>query len=304
MIDKTMLRIKLLEEFDSLLSSVNALCAAVRHDTALPVWVSRTVQEADEGLAMRVKAVHLYHTLWYEDGQDGRETLTCPGIIGASEATLSAARVCNVVKNNFKEAVLSLKALSKADTNSLMMDLQRRNEEVAISMKRIGAARLNLKQAYRRIPVLDRRPQKIGFTWSRQGRTIQRTSVAEARRLLERRSDSQQLRMELQRLAQISEDEVLARIRGVCPHLRANLVFENPDGTDGAARRLIQAPLPILVPLKPGQSLPDFVPIAPQPSGSLRLQRSDVRIEEEPFLPSIRIHRYRDRYRYQSSKLE
>jgi hypothetical protein len=165
-------------------------------------------------------------------------------------------------------------------------------------MQRMGAARLNLKQAYRHIPVLDKRPIKIGFTWSKQGRTIQRTSVQEARRLLERRRETPQTRLELERLAPIAETEMLARVRRVCPHLRANLVFQTPD--DEIQRRLMQAPLPILVPLQPGEQLPEFVPIAPEPTGNQRLQRSDVRIEEEALLPTIRIHRYRFPYRHSS----
>lgn len=293
--DHQALRIHLLESFERLLDSLTVLCSAVRNDVALPVWVSRTDQELDEGLDMRLKAIQLYHALWYEDGQDGRETLTCPGIVGASPATLELAHACNSAKDTFKAAILALKSLSKPEANILMADLHRRNEEVATAMKRLGAARLNLKQAYRHIPLLQVRPSKIGFTWSKQGRTIQRTTPTEARRLLERRTDNPQVQLELQRLANLPDTEVLARIRSVCPHLRANIVFSRP--VDGVERRLMQAPLPILIPLAAGQSLPEFVPIGPEPVGSLRLQRSDVRIEAEPFLPSIRIHRYRERYR-------
>jgi hypothetical protein len=271
------------------------LCVAVRRDSALPAWVSRTPEEIEQAVAMRGKAIHLYHALWYEEGQEGRDTLTCPGIVGASPATLESAQACNASKEEFKRAILALKGLSKAESNALMSDLHHRNEEVAAAMRRMGAARLNLKQAYRHIPLLAERPIKIGFTWSKQGRAIQRTSVGEARRLLERRRDSPQLRLELQRLANIPEKEILARVRSVCPHLRANIVFENKE--NGSERRLMQAPLPILVPLQPGQGLPEFVPVAPEPPENPRLQRSDVRIEEELFLPSIRIHRYREQYR-------
>jgi hypothetical protein len=294
--NQTVLRINLLESFEYLLESLNVFCMAVRHDVGIPAWVSRTEQEIAQNIPMRIKAVRLYHALWYEEDQEGRETLTCPGIVGGTEETLAAAHACNAAKDNFKSAILALKALSKPESNALLMDLYKRNQEVAAAMKRIGAARLNLKQAYRHIPVLNKRPTKIGFTWSKQGRTIQRTTVIEARRLLERRSDTPQVRLELQRLANISEQEMLARVRSVCPHLRANILFEN--GQSGIERRLMQAPLPILIPLSPRERLPEFVPISPEPVGSLRLQRSDVRIEDELFLPTIRIYRYREQYRH------
>ena len=289
------LRFSLLESFSAMRDSLNAFCAMVRHE-ALPAWVSRTDQEVTENLDMRIKAIQLYQALWYEDGQDGRETLTCPGIVGASLETLAAAWKCNVGKDAFKKAVLALKGLTRSQANGLMDDLHRRQETVAIAMRRMGTARLNLKQAYRHVPFLDQRPMKIGFTWSKQGRVIQRTSVATARRLLEQRIETPQVCLDLQRLAEIRSNEMLARVRGVCPHLRANIVFSDSQG-HGVQRRLMQAPLPILVPLQCGERLPEFVPVTPEPPAVPRLRRTDVRIEDEPFLLSIRVHRYREFYR-------
>ncbi len=291
------LRVTLLASFEALLARLDAFCATVRQDTTLPAWVSRTEPELIDGLDMRFKAIQIYRALWYEDSQDGRETLTCPGIIGAGSDTLAAARACNTAKDDFKGAVLALKTLGRLEANAAMADLHRRQESVAVAMRRMGAARLNLKQAYRHIPLLEQRPLKIGFTWSKQGRVIQRTSVAVARRLLEQRVETPQIQLDLQRLAQIRDDEMLARVRGVCPHLRANIVFAAPVGA-GVQRRLMQAPLPILVPLQRGERLPEFVPVAPEPPANPRLRRADVRIEDDPFLPSVRIHRYRIPYRF------
>jgi hypothetical protein len=285
-------RIALLVSFEALLVKLDAFCSSVRQDDGWSVWVSRSEVELAENLDMRLKAIQLYRSLWYEDGQDGRETLTCPGIVGASLTTLAAAQACNAAKDEFKAAVLALKAYGKTETRGAMADLHRRWETVAVAMRRMGAARLNLKQAYRHIPLLERRPIKIGFTWSRQGRVIQRMSVAAARCLLEQRVETPQIRLEMQRLAEIGGSEPLARVRSVCPHLRANIVFAGLEGSH-VSRRLMQAPLPVLVPLQPGERLPEFVAVNPDPPLHPRLRRADVRIEDEPFLPSIRVHRYR-----------
>ena len=293
--DKALLRINLLEAFKRLLETLETFCVVLRRDQSLPVWVWRSDEERAAGTSPRHKALDLYRALWYQDGQDGRGTQTCPGIVGSSSATLQAAIDCNTAKDSFKAAVIALKNLPKSDANALLIDLHKRNEEVALAMHRMGAARLNLKQAYRHIPLLRTRPAKIGFTWSKQGRVIQRTTVDEARRLLERRRPTLQVQRDLERLQGIPETEMLARVRRICPHLRANVVFDGP--VDGVERRLLQTPLPILVLLTLGQTLPEFVPISPDPVGSLRLQRSDVRIEEESLLPSIRVHRYRELYR-------
>ncbi len=289
------LRMEVLERFKNLLAALDDLAAAVHADAGLPAWVSRSDAEIQDGVDMRRKAVLLYRALWYEHSQDGRETLTCPGIVGASPATLTVAQACNAAKDAFKQAVLALKGLDRTDAVAVMADLHRRQENVALALQRMGASRMNLKQAYRHVPLLERRPLKIGFTWSKQGRVIQRTSVALARQLLERRVETPQVRLELQRLAEIGEDEMLARVRSVCPHLRANIVFVGVAG--GVHRRLMQVPLPVLVPLRPGESLPEFVAVPPDPPVALRLRRADVRIEDQPFLPSIRVHRYRTPYR-------
>lgn len=295
MTDITALRIDLLESFEQLLSSLTAFIIDLKADHRYPIWVSRSETEIDNNYQMRDKSINLFQSLWYEDGQDGRETLTCPGIIGAGDNTITSARACNIAKDKFKTSVLALKQLGKAQQINVMEELHKRNQNVALSMQRLGAARLNLKQAYRHIPTLPQCPLKIGFTWSKQGRTIQRTSVAEARRLLERRTESPQVQRELQRLASITETETLARVRSVCPHLRANIVFATE--TADVERRLMQAPLPIVVPLTVNQSLPEFVPIPPEPIAGARLKRSDVRIEDEVFLPLLRIHRYKEVYR-------
>lgn len=288
-------RLDLLSSFELLVAQLDLFCAAVRQDAALSAWTSRTEIELAEDVDMRLKAIQVYRSLWYEDDQqDGRETLTCPGIIGSSSRTIAAARACNVAKDNFKAAILALKALSRFEVKAAMTDLHRRCEPVAAAMRRMGVARLNLKQAYRHIPLLERCPLKIGFTWSKQGRVIQRTSVAVARRLLEQRVETPQVRLDMQRLAGVDDNELLARVRSVCPHLRANIVFGD-SAEDGISRRLMQAPLPIVLPLSYGDPLPEFVSVGLDPPVRSRLRRADVRIEDDPFLPSIRVHRYRDR---------
>lgn len=286
------LRINLLECFEHLTELLQQLQGAVQNDRYFPVWVPLSNHELQTGMEMRTKAAQLYSTLWYEDGQEGRDTINCPGIVGVSADTVQVIQSANAAKDAFKRAVLALKTVTRTEANSIMADLNRRNEEVATTLRRMGAARLNLKQAYRRIPLLEKRPLKVGFTWSKQGRTIQRTTVAEIRSLLDRRLTTPQRQVEMERLSALPSSEVLARVRTVCPHLRANVVFTNDK--NNLKRRLIQAPIPVAVYLQPGESLPDFVPVDLEPTGGRRLQRSDMRLEDEPFLPSLKVFRYRE----------
>ncbi len=286
--------------FEAMLTLLDTCCVQILSDEKLLAWVLLTEEESESMVSMRNKAVRLYSSIWYEDDRDGRETITCPGIVGASPETLAAANACNIAKDAFKMAVLDLKALGRLEANLIIADLQHRQEFVATAMRSIGAARLNLKQAYRHIPILEKRPLKIGFTWSKNGRVIQRMNRTTVKRLLEQRVETPQTRLELQLLSELHDSEALARIRSICPHLRANIVFSgcNNDVNGTIQRRLMQTPLPILVPLLPGEMLPEFVPITTEPQIRPRMRRADIKIEDKPFLPSVRVHRYRVPYRF------
>ena len=288
------LRLDLFTRYEGLLSSLLSFSSAMRGDSALPIWVSRTEQELADQRDMRLKAIELFQQLWYLDDQDGRETITCPGLIGASETTLDSARALNQAKDDFKQAVLALKTLRKSQADALISDLHKRENTVATALRRMGTARLNLKQTYRHIPLLLVKPLKVGFTWSKQGRTIQRITVAEAQKLLSKRQATPLITTALQKLSGLSPTEPLARARPVVPHLRANIVF---DANFNPQRRLVQTPLPVLVPVKPNQTLPEFVPIPPDPIGQERLKRSDVKIEDTPFIPLLGIYRYKEPFR-------
>ena len=207
---------------------------------------------------------------------------------------LTAAQALNQAKDRFKQAVLALKALRKTQADALISDLHEREPTVAAALRRMGTARLNLKQTYRHIPLLLIKPLKVGFTWSKQGRTIQRITVAEAQRLLTKRQPTPLINAALQKLAGLPASETLARARPVVPHLRANIVF---DSDVSPQRRLVQTPLPLLVPVQPGETLPEFVPIPPEPIGQERLKRSDVKIEDTPFIPLLGIYRYKALFR-------
>lgn len=291
---KTTLKLDLFARYQQLLAALVDFSSALRDDTHLPLWVSRSEQEIEKQRDMRQKAIQLFQQLWYLDEQEGRETITCPGLIGASDTTMNSAQTLNAAKDEFKQAVLALKSIRKNQADALLAELHERDPKVASALQKMGTARLNLKQTYRHVPLLTTKPVKVGFTWSQHGRTIQRISVAEVRNLLSKRPSAPMIEIALNKLASLSANEPLARARSVVPHLRANVVF---DDSVTPKRRLVQTPLPLLIPLRTGESLPEFIPIAPQPMGQERLKRSDIKIEETPFIESLGIYRYKEAFR-------
>ncbi len=293
MTDSTALRQTLFHQFELLIRALDEFCEGVLEDRDYAAWVA--LRDEEVGRDMREKAVKLYQSMWYEDGQDGRDTLTCPGIIGASPATIEKAQVLNEVKASFKTAVLELKRLAKSENRQLVNDLHARSLSINTLMRQFGAARLNLKEAYRRVPILPQTPLRVGFTWSQFGRVIQRMTLTEVREMLENRRNTPQVLADREKLAEIVQDEPFARIRPVRPHLRANVMYPSAEGS--TFRKLIQTPVPVILPLSIHQPLPDYLDAPADPPMIQRNQRRDARIENEPFLPSLRIHRYRSPYR-------
>lgn len=273
------------DAFAELRLALDRLASAVRADEGLALWLPSEPDSGRSAPPPRERLLQLCLALWTPTDGDARATVGCPGLVGSSPETLERVRACNIAKDRFRRRVLALRKRSPAALERAVNALG----DGHIGERR--GTRLHLNQAYRHVPWLSACPRKVGFTWSRSGRVIEPLSVAAARDLLDRRARRADVGEDPQRLATLDPHARLARVRQLRPHLRANVVF---DAAGEQVRRLVQAPLPLFLPLKPGQLLPEFVPPEPgPPAGSRRrLRRSDARLEPEPFLPSIRVHRY------------
>ena len=80
-------------------------------------------------------------------------------------------------------------------------------------------------------------------------------------------------------------------MQSLAPHLRANLVL--PNGDNDILRKMIKGGMPICFPYEKDK-VPQITP-PKERSGTnpYRHQRSDVKLESEPFLPAIRVFRYK-----------
>jgi len=165
---------------------------------------------------------------------------------------------------------------------------------VAHNLHRIGLSRLHLKQCYRLIPYFEKRPDKITWTWANT-RSIKRITVLEADALLLKQGEDNRIAWQRQKLAQLSQDEPLAVVQELAPHLRANVVFrDNEKATP--TRKMIKGPVPIFYAehncLQPNL-LPCFRPPKEKKAKDKdRLTRNDMKLEPNLFLPAIRAHRY------------
>lgn len=257
-------------------------------------WVA--LGEDEQNLDPLKKARSYYQDIWYRDQQDGRETRSCYGLVMASEAIIILAQEINLAKDSFKALVQKIQKTDKDLWLSHKAQLNTRHKTLRNQLYYTGLGRIHLKQLYRHIPILAYHPEKIGFTWYSNGRSIKKLTVAQAEtKLLAMGEDKTHIQQQLQKLHTLPQHEILAQIQTQVPVVRANLVFKllNEKGHVETVRKAMNVSLPLLVPQENSPLLPVFNRIDEQPpSARTRIARSDFKICEEVFLPSLRVHRY------------
>ena len=235
------------------------------------------------------QAAQLYGDIWYRDGQDGRTTLSQHGLIGASPELIDSAQQLNNTKALFKS--LATQYRLRQDTE-LQQQLHKRTLKLAELLHRQGASRLHLKQCYRQIPILETAPVKVGFSWYTSGRSIRKLTPEEALQKLMKMDTSQpHIQLQLSAVGKLRPGDMLAQIQTQVPVIRANMVWKQQDSVTRKARN---TSLPILIalsnenPVLPAYNEP---PLSP-PEARSRLERNDLKIDPQPYLPSLRAHLY------------
>lgn len=274
---------QLFEHFEHMRRSISAFARSVDHYDSVH-WIAPW-----SGSVRAPDLEDLLLDLWYHEDQDGRETRLYPGLIALNHEQITLAAEVNLAKDRFRKAVQTIKDNDSVRWREIQGQLARRYQGLNDAMSREGLARLHLKQVFRHIPLVVKRPDRVGFSWYTSGRSIQRITKAEAyERLSQLNTESAHIRIQMERLASVPDTEPLARVQKQAPVLRANLVF-----ADGR-RKSMNVSLPLLFPSQGINELPDFsVPPATPPNDRHRLVRSDNKLEEEAWLPSIRVHRYK-----------
>jgi len=227
-------------------------------------------------------------TTEYLDGQLPREIIIAPGLVGASLATLNVIHELNTIKDAFKVAVLALRNSTTTPwINSPFLNEEfARQVPVKNSLTRAGLSRIHLKQCYRKIPVFNQKPTRVSWTWANT-RSIKKISIHEAEQLLQKCGKDAGIERQMKLLQTLHPNEKLAIVQDLAPHLRANIVWEDKT------RSMVKGPVPIFFPLQYNEEFPVFImPSEKKGKNKDKPSRSDVKIEEKPFLNAIRAHKY------------
>ena len=228
--------------------------------------------------------------VWHKDGEDGRTTAKLYGLIGVSDALLAEGVLLNEAKAAFKQQVSQL---MKNETGQVAEQLRHRSDALARALNRAGLGRLHLKQCYRQIPILDRQPDSVKFTWYSSGRSIRKITVQDAiDRLLKLDTSRPHIQIQLDQCNRLRAHTELAQVQTQVPVVRANFVWNRQGDTPD--RKARNCPLPILFPIDPSKGFPSHNTLPEQLPERTRAERSDGIIDPDPFLPSIRVHLYRN----------
>lgn len=284
---------ELIDTFDQLMDAAHALSTDIQSGQ-YKLWVPLTEQEAQLGHGSVKKAGQVFEDVWYQDGQDGRETRSSFGLIAADELLINKANHVNELKDVLKAKVNQLQKQDKTQWRELKGELNTRHENLRASLHFSGLARLHLKQTWRHIPVIDRCPTRVGFNWYNSGRSIQKITLEQAQKALEKMDiGSAHIQAQLSALGQLRPNTPLAKVQNLAPVMRANVFFDDNLTPD---RLAMNVSLPLLFRAREDNKMPDHntPPLTP-PDERQRAVRSDRRIEDDPFLPSIRVHRYMEK---------
>lgn len=298
--------IDVIKSFQTLQHTLSHLRHVLQKDNNLPAWFQPPV-----GLPIlpawddRHKLMTLIAQCEYLDHQQPRDILVGAGLVAASVDTLHAIQQLNHAKNIFKTAILALKTakISRADPY-----LTEQFEQVLSSpsypnsgipsqlgrkvLRKIGLPRLHLKQCYRSIPILPTRPLKVSWTWANT-KAITCITIQEAEALLLKQGNDVGIQKQLSKLYALPPNTPLAIVQELAPHLRVNIVLPTKAGEK--TRIMVKGPVPLFYPYAYDEPLPlpDIRPPGEkQGKKADRPIRSDVKLDPEPFLPAIRVHRY------------
>ncbi|WP_415888302.1 hypothetical protein ACMXYV_09705 [Neptuniibacter sp. SY11_33] len=235
-----------------------------------------------------VAAIGTITNIWHSAGGDGRRTENLYGLIGVPPHIIPLIHQLNTHKQNFQTSVRQFRE-AHGDPNPI---IYKRAEELNLALKQQGMARVNLKQCYRQIPLLEKRPNKVTFSWYSSGRSLKKVTIKEAeQRLLAMDTNQLHIQLQLQALGKIPSNELLVQLQKQVPVMRANIVWKDKDKLIRKARN---CPLPLFFPLDAEEAFPEYnTPSFTPPDQRKRQLRSDVIIDPEPYLPSLRIHRYK-----------
>ena len=261
---------KILLAFLAVDSAVQALWRHVLVDLkGLPVWVYHDgAFQPDRG-----KVVHALKHWGPTAGLSAKETLRCPGAVACTNETIALIVAANEAKAVFENLLAECRHEMKQTALVFVHNI----------LARSGFTAIKLLQVTRAIPYITFHPRRIAWSFVKHS-TNKVYSVEELRELLLSAGEGEHIDIQLKKLNALPACETLVVYREI-ESWQVNVAsFKNERGQSLFKGKRMSLPIFYLHnPLLP----PPIVCLSKKPSVTVRKQRSDKRIANIAYLPSI-----------------
>jgi len=274
-----------LREFEQ---ALERFVQALAHETG-PIRAEGAVLDADA----RRRICEAYATIDYGQDDAINETPTCLGVVGVSAPALDRAAAVNDAKQRLRAvcAPLQNQRVRVPVKDGQGGQVVKSFPLVRVILRELQRADLNLLAAYRKLPVLTGRVERVAYTRALT-RAVYRKPRDAIRAMLEASLRPAAIE-DLERLRRLPDNVThLALVKERYTNIRANVWF---DGLDSRNRGRVQviAELPLLYPVGRSRQPPtidyptaeDVTRTAPKPRAG--------KLEDTPFLQSLPVYRYR-----------
>jgi hypothetical protein len=280
-----------LRELDDALA---LLLEALTHE---PVLVSAEQGGSERAVLKRI--CDAYAAIRYERDQAVNETVTVLGVVGAPATVVSRANDVNAAKARLRDACVGVQnqrvrvPVKDGQGGRVVKSLPL----VRVLLRELQASDLNLLAAYRKIPVLTGRPDRVAYVRA-QTRSVYRKSRADIAAMLDRLGERPGVDADRARLARLPEHEThLALVDDRYANVRANVRFHGLDSRN-RGRVQVSAELPLLYPLGRSKELPEIkYPDAAEEGARPETRPRAGKLEPRPFLDTLPVYRYRSELR-------
>lgn len=263
-------------------------------------WRASVEQSAPPALSApwhRFWASETFNCLDHRHDGDGRDTWQMAGILVVPQAIIEMAQQLNQHKDifarhlqHYRGQTASKPPVAKLFQEKYLDEHYVDNQASRKILTRLGRSRIHLRHVTRHIVCLKEYPKFISLSWVRQRRSIQKISVTQAVQKLEklnRDSDSSHIQMQIEKLRRlpVQQQHLLRQVQTVAyPSLKTKVYWN-----DGSDSHLGYLSVPALVPEGSVKQLPPMTDVSPTPPAARAKRRSDNRLPEEAFCPSIRV---------------
>jgi hypothetical protein len=271
---------KIAKALSKLETSLERLIEALAHRPVVGIVEGTSTQSA-----VRLSC-EAYSAIDYEMEDDIGDSVVLLGVLGVPAEVLKLGAAVNDAKTDLKTLFAPLQRVRvripvKGGNTKAIAALR-------VILRNIQRSDLNVHAAYRKIPILRSPPKSVTYTRAHT-RSVYRKTVDEIAGMLSN-IHSTAASADLERLSSLDRHVThLALVRYRYQNIRANVLYSRLDSS-GRGRIQISAELPLLYATGRRSEPPEVQ--FPTADDSKPKRTRESKIEPEPFLRSLPVHRY------------